>query len=107
VLTFHVDRQHLPELLEALDVAVERFAGCPGFGGLLCLEHDGVRQQVMVISLWDADGLASTATEAEAARRHLAEATDLGVTSLQYEVLRHVAHTRGTAEVAERPLAAV
>jgi len=63
----------------------------PDFRGLVCLEHDdNVRNEVIVITLWDGQGLDDTAAEAEASRRQIADAIDLGVSSRCYEVLRLV-----------------
>lgn len=85
-MTFHVDRAHMPKFLDALDLAVGRFVDYPGFEGFLCLEHDGARQQVTVISLWNAEKMDADATEE--ARRLAREASDLGVTSRTDNVLR-------------------
>jgi len=88
-MTFHVNRDKMPTLLEALDEATDRFASTPGFGGFLCLEHDGARQQVTVISLWDTEKMDAVATEE--ARKLIRRATDLGVISRTDKVLRFVA----------------
>jgi len=88
VLTFHVDGGALAGLAEALDRVGERFARNPDFRGLVCLEHDSVRHQVLVITLWDGNGLEDTQEESELARRQIAAATDLGMNSTNYEVLR-------------------
>ena len=87
-MTFHVDKDHMPMFLEALDEATDRFVTYPGFGGFLCLEHDGARQQVTVISLWDAEKMDTTATEE--ARHLIRRATDLGVISRTDNVLRFI-----------------
>ncbi len=88
VLTFHVDVDDLPELIEAMDEATERLSESPNFGGLLCLEEEGPRQKITVISLWDAEGLEATAAEGDAARRHIAATADLGVISQIQKVIR-------------------
>jgi hypothetical protein len=90
VLTFHVDQHHLLGLTEALDVAAERFAIHPDFRGLLCLDHDSIRNEIMVITLWDGDGLESTEAEHIDAQRQIAAAVDLGVSTKCYDVVRFV-----------------
>jgi hypothetical protein len=87
VLTFSVDNEHLPGLTEALDTAAEKLATNEDFRGILCLKSESVRHEIVVISLWDGQGLEDTAVEAEAHRQLIAEAVDLGVTSRCYEVL--------------------
>jgi len=89
--TFHADSRQLPGITKALDRVAERVAKHPDFRGLVCLEHDDdVRNEVIVITLWDGQGLDDTAAEAEASRRQIADAIDLGVSSRCYEVLRLV-----------------
>jgi hypothetical protein len=90
VLTFHVDQHHLPALTEALDVAADRFALHPDFRGLLCLDHDSVRNEIMVITFWDGDGLENTEDEHTHAQRQIAAAVDLGVSTKCYDVVRFV-----------------
>ncbi len=90
VLTFHVDDHHLPSLTDALDVAAERFAEHPEFRGLLCLDHDSVRNEIMVITLWDGEGLEATEAEHVDAQQQIAAAVDLGVSTKCYDVVRFV-----------------
>jgi hypothetical protein len=90
VLTFHVDEHHLPGLTEALDVAAVRFAEHPDFRGLLCLDHDSIRNEIMVITLWDGQGLENTETEHVYAQQQIAAAVDLGVSTKCYDVVRFV-----------------
>ena len=86
---FHADSRQLPGITKSLDRVAERVAKHPDFRGLVCLEHDDdVRNEVIVITLWDGQGLDDTAAEAEASRRQIADAIDLGVSSRCYEVLR-------------------
>ena len=87
VLTFSVDDEHLSGLTAALDVASEKLGKNPDFRGVLCLENETCRHEVIVISLWDGAGLEDSAAEAEASRQLIEEAVDLGVTSRCYEVL--------------------
>jgi hypothetical protein len=96
VMTFHVDKSQMPTLLAALDLAVERFTTYPGFGGFLCLEHDGARQQVTVISLWNTEQMDPAATEE--ARELIRVATDLGVTNRTDNVLRFVSDATSAPE---------
>ena len=88
VLTFHVDRSARHEIARALDAAEERLALSPSFRGLLCLEEDGPRPRVTVISLWDTRALDETAAEHAEAKRHFADTTGLGVTSRVEGVVR-------------------
>jgi hypothetical protein len=95
-MTFHVDKSEMSTLLAALDVAMERFTTYAGFGGFLCLEHDGARQQVTVISLWNAEQMDPAATEE--ARELIRVATDLGVTNRTDKVLRFVSEGLSSLE---------
>jgi len=88
VLTFHVDASRMSDVVKEMDDAIERFASFPGFGGMLGLVDDSQRPQVLMISLWDAEGLKATAGEGEAARRRIAETADTGVTSRTLSVVR-------------------
>jgi hypothetical protein len=90
VLSFHVDADELPGLTEALDGVAETLALNSDFVGLVCLEHDNVRNEIMVITLWDGDGLEDSVGDAERARHRIAATTDLGVSSKCYDVLRLV-----------------
>jgi len=88
VLTFHVDSGQLPGLTVALDRVADRFAKHPEFRELVCLEHDSVRHQILVITLWDGQGLEDTQADSELARQQIAATTDLGMNSTNYEVRR-------------------
>ena len=91
VFTFHADSRQLPGITKAVDGVADRVGKHPGFLGLVCLEHDdNVRNEVIVITLWDAQGLEDTAAAAETSRRQIADAIDLGVSSKCYDVLRLV-----------------
>ena len=67
--------------------ATERLMASPHFGGLLCLEQDGVRTLTTVIILWSADAMGELLPEVEEAHRHIATATDLGVTTRSHAVI--------------------
>jgi hypothetical protein len=88
VLTFHVNSRQLPGLRAALDAVSERFAQHPGFEGLVCLEHDSVRHQIIVITLWGGHGLEDMQVESELAQQQIAAITDLGVSNTCYDVVR-------------------
>jgi hypothetical protein len=88
VLTFHVEATRMTDVVDAIDDAIERAAGSPGFVGMLGLVDDGHRPQVLMISLWDAQDPQTNARDAEEERRRLAEAVDTGVTSRTLSVLR-------------------
>ena len=68
----------------------EQFAQRPEFRGLVCLEHDSFRNEIMIMTLWDGEGLEDTQDVSEMGRRQIAETTDLGVASRCYDVLRLV-----------------
>jgi hypothetical protein len=93
VLTFHVESRHLAGLRDALDAVSEGFAHNPHFRGLVCLEHDSVRHQILVISLWDAAALEETQEESDLAQAQIAAAIDLGVNTTTYTVMRLVPGT--------------
>jgi hypothetical protein len=90
VLSFHVDSDRVLELTEALDRVSLRFNENPDFRGLLCLNHDTGRNQIMVITLWDGSGLEETQAESDYGRNQIAATSDLGVNSTSYDVLRFV-----------------
>jgi hypothetical protein len=90
VLSFHVDSDELDDVTEALDGVTEQFSRNPDFRGLLCLEHGGLRHEIVILTLWDGDGLEATRAESEVARARIAATTDLGVSSKCFEVLRLV-----------------
>ena len=50
VFTFHADSRQLPGIIKALDGVAERVAKHPDFRGLVCLEHDNVRNEVIVVT---------------------------------------------------------
>ncbi|MGA2520772.1 MAG: hypothetical protein ABSG81_08145 [Acidimicrobiales bacterium] len=89
-LTFHIDGDELAELTAALDDVAEQYVDHPDFRGLLCMEHDSVRSEIVVITLWEGQGLENTQAVSEAGRRRIAATTDLGVISKCYDVLRIV-----------------
>ncbi len=89
-MTFHIDAHELPGLFEALDAVAGQFAGHPDFRGLVCLEQKGLRQEIVVITLWDGEGLEATQAVSDMGRERIAVTTDLGVSSRCYDVLRLV-----------------
>jgi hypothetical protein len=89
-LTFHVDAHDLPKLTKALDAATTRFSEHPDFRGLLCLDHDSFRNEIMVISLWDGQGMQDTEAELARCQALISAVVDLGVGSRCYDVLRLV-----------------
>jgi hypothetical protein len=76
----------MPSVIDSLNLSREKLNHSSGYKGLLCLEHDGVRNQVLIITLWDADGLASSAQEDGDAMALISDVTDSGVSSRAYEV---------------------
>ena len=88
MLTFHVDNDGIAGLSDALDGVAEIFSRNPEFRGLVCLDHDGPRHEIMVMTLWDGDGLENTQGDSEQGRQRIAATTDLGVSSRSYDVLR-------------------
>lgn len=78
-------------MTEALHLVSEHFAHEPNFRGLVCLEQrKGVRNEIVVLTLWDGDGLEETKEQSELARQRIAATTDLSVSMQRYEVLRLV-----------------
>jgi len=100
VSTFHIEQDHMPLVIEALNTSLARLNHSSGYKGLLCLEHDGVRNQIMIITLWDAVGLAATAQQVEDALSLVSDASDTGVTSRTYEVLGFIPSPDGIPHVA-------
>jgi hypothetical protein len=90
VLTFHIDSDEMAGLTEALDGVADRYASCPDFRGLVCVEHDGLRHEIVVLTLWDGEGLEATQGVSEQGRKQIAHTTDLGVSSRCFDVVRLV-----------------
>jgi hypothetical protein len=88
VLSFHVNSGRVLELTEALDRALLRFNEHPDFRGLLCLNHDVGHNQIMVITMWDGEGLEETQAESDYGQDQIAATSDLGVNSTNFDVLR-------------------
>lgn len=100
VATLHVEQEHMTSAIEALNASVARLNQSPGYKGLLCLEHDGVRNQILIITLWDAVGLASSAQAAGDAMALISDVTHSGVSNQAYEVLGFVPSPDGIPNVA-------
>jgi hypothetical protein len=93
MLTFHLDGRDLPKLTEGLDAATEQLAGHPDFRGFVCLDHDSVRHQIIILSLWDGDGLEASHPLFKRATEIIASCADLAMNSTTYDVLRLVPGT--------------
>ena len=89
VLTFHIESSRVHEVLDALDHVRERFEKNPDFRGLICLEGQGERHQVTVLTLWDGRGLEIMRDEDEDARQQISDTCDFGVRSEELTVLRY------------------
>jgi hypothetical protein len=100
VLTFHVEQGHMTSVIVALNASLAKLNHSPGYKGLLCLEHDGVRNQILIITLWDLEGLASSAQEAEEAMALISDVSDSGVSIRAYEVLGFIPSPNGIPDVA-------
>lgn len=90
----------MPSVIEALNHSLAKLDHSPGYKGLLCLEHDGVRNQMIIITLWETADTAATAHRAEDALALVSDATDTGVTSRAYEVLALIPCPDGIPSVA-------
>jgi|ERR1700722_6268613 len=88
VHTFHVDADAVHGVASAVDLAMASLTDHPDFRGLLFLERDGMRHEILAITLWADDGLEETEPEAERSRRQIARTTDLGVSTKHFDVLR-------------------
>ncbi|HVA04893.1 MAG TPA: hypothetical protein VMU64_14245 [Acidimicrobiales bacterium] len=73
---------------EALDAVSDRCRQHPDFEGLVCLQHDSVLHQIIVITLWGGQGLEDTQADSELTQQQIATTTDLGVSNICYEVVR-------------------
>jgi len=93
MFTFHLDSSGLPRLLGVLDDVAAQLAGHPDFRGFVCLDHDSLRHQIIVISLWDGDGLEETNEVFVRATQQIAGCVELGMNSREYEILRLVPGT--------------
>jgi hypothetical protein len=88
VHAFHVDSAMVDGVAQAVDDAMAGLTEHPDFRGLLFLEREGTRYEIVAITLWADGGLEKTEPEAERSRRQIARATDLGVSTKHYDVLR-------------------
>ena len=104
VLTFHVEQDHMTSVIVALNASLAKLNSSPGYKGLLCLEHDGVRNQILIITLWDSEGLASSAQEAQEAMALISDVSDSGVSIRAYEVLGFIPSPDGIPDVALTPI---
>lgn len=102
VSTLHVEQDHMPSVIEALNHSFAKLDHSPGYKGLLCLQHDGVRNQMIIITLWESADAAATAHRAEEALAMISDATDTGVASRAYEVLAFIPCPDGIPRVALR-----
>jgi hypothetical protein len=100
VLTFHVEQDHMSSVIVALNASLAKLNHSPGYKGLLCLEHDGVRNQLLIITLWDSEGLALSAQEAQEAMASISDVSDSGVSTREYEVLGFIPSPDGIPDVA-------
>jgi hypothetical protein len=90
VLSCHVNSHELPDLTEILDGVTKQFARRSDFRGLVYLEDNHARHQIVIVTLWDGNELEDTQAEAELARERIAAATDMAVSSRCYSVVRLV-----------------
>jgi hypothetical protein len=100
VATLHVEQEHMPSAIEALNASLATLNQSPGYKGLLCLEHDGIRNQILIITLWDTEGLASSAQVAGDAMALISDVTHSGVSNQAYQVLGFVPSPDGIPNVA-------
>jgi hypothetical protein len=87
MLTFYVESDHIPRLIEAVAEVGKRMSWRPDFRGFVCLDHDSVRHEIMVLSLWDGDGMEETQAAYEKARDEIAARVDLGMRTSEHSVL--------------------
>jgi hypothetical protein len=87
MLTFHVEAGQVPSLVDAVAEVGERMSWRPDFRGFVCLDHDGVRHEIMVLSLWDGHGMEDTQVAFEKARSEIAASVDLGMRTSELDVL--------------------
>lgn len=90
VLNFFIDADQTVELTDAIEEVTGQFSHFADFRGLLCLESDGARNEIIVITLWDGDGLEATEAVSEAGRHRIAATSDLGVSCKLYNLLRQL-----------------
>ena len=82
----------MPALVKAIDSLADEYCLINGFDGLLCLAHDGIRNEILVVTLWNEDGREATEALSEANRHRIAATTGLGVCTRRYEVLCQTQH---------------
>ena len=87
MLSFHVETEHMPRLIEAVADVGTRMSWRPDFRGFVCLDHDSVHHEVIVLSLWDDGGREDTQIAFEKARDEIAASVDLGMRTSELDVL--------------------
>lgn len=76
-------------MVQALDALVkDRFGSNPDFRGLTCLEHCDRRGEIVVVILWEGDGLGQSKADDDRARQLISEGCAVGEDSREYLVLR-------------------
>ena len=93
VLTFHLPSEQITSLLEIFDEGLApRYAGHPGFGGLLCLElrEGSSRSQIYVVSLWDDTKIKDSNDIADRWWDDASEVLGIGIARHRCRVLRDI-----------------
>jgi len=93
-LTFYIEPDRLDEVLRVIDeLIVPIYRELPGFVGLVVLESEGVRAQLVGLSIWDGD--LDTSEEAIAGfREKIATVSGASVAAETFDVLRFVSTER-------------
>jgi hypothetical protein len=94
-LSFFINREVLDEVMEIFDTDVlPRFLGLPHFLGLIVVDTEDVRHEVLGLSVWDGD-LDDSEEIVSEFRRRLVDIAGTSPTSKAYEVLRLIVNEPG------------
>lgn len=94
-LSFFINRQMLDEVMAIFDTEVlPRYLDSPHFLGLIVVDAEDVRHEVLGMSVWDGDLEGSQEIVSEF-RRRVTDVAGTSPTSKAYEVLRLVVNRPG------------
>jgi len=94
-LTFSIDPARVPQVLEALDEQIlPEYRKMPNFVGLVILQADHARRELVGISVWDG-GLEDSAELLASFRQRLTALAGTAPTTATYDVLRFAARGAG------------
>ena len=93
-LIFYIEPDRLAEVMRVVDEkVVPEYRELPNFVGLVVLQADHVRREVVGLSIWDGD-LGASEDAIERFRRGMAKISDASAAAETFDVLRFVSTER-------------